>query len=231
MSTRIVELRKNLLNKNDTLAHHLRERFRAASCTVFNWVSSPGTGKTELLKKVLIELRAQGLRPAALVGDLETDNDARRLAESGALVRQIETHTLCHLEAEMIERHLEGWNLAEIDLLFIENIGNLVCPAGWDLGEDVRIVLLSATEGEDKPLKYPKLFHSADAVVFTKMDLAEVCEFDRKTALQNVHAIRPGIPIWETSAKRGVGLTEFCDFLLAVASQRRSESSSFVTQS
>jgi hydrogenase nickel incorporation protein HypB len=106
-------------------------------------------------------------------------------------------------------------------MLFIENIGNLVCPAGWDLGEDVRLVLLSATEGEDKPLKYPKLFHSADAVVFTKMDLAEVCEFDRQAAADNVHAIRPGIPIWETSAKRGLGLTEFCDFLSKVhASQR-----------
>lgn len=212
-TTRIVELRKNVLNKNDLLAGSLRERFRSAGLTVFNWVSSPGTGKTELLKQVLIRLRAQGLRPAALVGDLETDNDARRLAESGAPARQIETHTLCHLEADMIERHLEGWNLDEFDFLFIENIGNLVCPAAWDLGEDHRIVLLSATEGEDKPLKYPKLFHSADAVVLTKMDLAGPCEFDRAKAERNVHAIRPGIPILATSAKRGDGVAEFCDYL------------------
>jgi hydrogenase nickel incorporation protein HypB len=147
------------------------------------------------------------------VGDLETDNDAVRLAESGEPVRQIETHTICHLEAEMIERHLSGWELNDFDFLFIENIGNLVCPAAWDLGEQVRIVLLSATEGEDKPLKYPKLFHTADVVVFTKMDLAEACEFDRGRAEENVRAIRPGIPIWATSAKRGQGLDEFCQYL------------------
>ena len=213
MNTRIVELRKNILNKNDALAHALRARFHAAGITVFNWVSSPGTGKTELLKRCLIHLRSLGFRPAALVGDLETENDAVRLAESGAPARQIKTHTLCHLEADMISSHLEGWNLAEFDFLFIENIGNLVCPAAWDLGEDVRIVLLSATEGEDKPLKYPKLFHSADVVVFTKMDLAEACEFDRTKAEVNVHAIRPGIPIWATSAKRGLGMEEFCQYL------------------
>jgi hydrogenase nickel incorporation protein HypB len=213
MSTRIVELRKNILNKNDTLAHDLRARFQAAGVTVFNLVSSPGTGKTELLKRTMVRLRDQGLRPAALVGDLETDNDARRLAESGAPVRQIKTHTICHLEADMVARHLDGWDLAELDFLFIENVGNLVCPAAWDLGEHVRIVLLSATEGEDKPLKYPKLFHSADVVVFTKMDLAEPCEFDRLRAEQNVYAIRPGIPIWATSAKRGAGMDEFCRYL------------------
>lgn len=216
MTTRIVELRKNVLNKNDALAHQLRTRFHEAGITVFNWASSPGTGKTELLKKVLIRLRNQGFRPAALVGDLATDNDAKRLAESGAPTRQIETHTLCHLEANMIEQHLEGWNLSDFDLLFVENIGNLVCPAGWDLGEDVRIVLLSATEGEDKPLKYPKLFHSADLVVLTKMDLAEPCEFDRLQAEANVHAIRPGIPILATSARKETGLTEFCDFLIGL---------------
>lgn len=226
MGTRIVELRKNLLNKNDVLAQQLRARFRLAGRTVFNWVSSPGTGKKQLLKKVLTQLCAEGLRPAALVGDLETDNAARRLAESGAPVRQIQTHTLCHLEADMVGRHLEGWKLDEIDMLFIENIGNLVCPAGWDLGEEVRIVLLSATEGEDKPLKYPKLFHSADAVVFTKMDLAEVCEFDRQNAIANVHAIRPGIPIWETSAKRGLGLAQFCGFLRTFLAPKRSLSGS-----
>ncbi|MBY0502445.1 MAG: hydrogenase nickel incorporation protein HypB [Bryobacteraceae bacterium] len=213
MTTRIVELRKNVLHKNDALAHTLRGRFQAAGCTVLNWVSSPGTGKTELLKQVMIRLRAQGYRPAALVGDLETDNDARRLAESGAPARQIETHTLCHLEADMVERHLDGWTLADFDFLFIENIGNLVCPAAWDLGEDVRIVLLSATEGEDKPLKYPKLFHTADVVVFTKMDLAGPCEFDEATAERNVHAIRPDVAIWKTSARKGDGLAEFCEYL------------------
>lgn len=215
MNTRIVELRQNVLNKNDQLARSLRERFHAAGLTTFNWVSSPGTGKTELLKKVLARLREMGLRPAALVGDLATDNDAVRLRESGAPARQIETHTLCHLEANMVEQHLEGWDLAALDLLFIENVGNLVCPAAWDLGEDVRIVLLSATEGEDKPLKYPKLFNTADAVVFTKMDLAEACEFDVARAEANVRAVRPEVKIWHTSAKRGSGLEEFCQYLAA----------------
>jgi hydrogenase nickel incorporation protein HypB len=219
LTTRIVELRKNVLNKNDALARDLRGRFRAAGVTVFNWVSSPGTGKTELLKRTMMSLREQGARVAALVGDLETDNDARRLAESGAPVRQIETHTLCHLEADMIDRHLEGWDLAALDFLFIENIGNLVCPAGWDLGEHVRIVLLSATEGEDKPLKYPKLFHSADAAVITKIDLAEACEFDRALAETNIHSLRPGIPIFATSAKRGIGLDEFCQYLQSFRSE------------
>jgi hydrogenase nickel incorporation protein HypB len=216
MTSRLLELRKNVLNKNDLLARDLRARFQAAGVTVFNWVSSPGTGKTELLKCVLAQLIAEGLHPAALVGDLETDNDARRLAESGAPVRQIETHTICHLEADMVERHLEGWDLPAFDFLFIENIGNLVCPAAWDLGEEVRIVLLSATEGEDKPLKYPKLFNTADVAVITKIDLAEACEFDRAKAEENVHAIRPGIPIYATSAKRGTGLDEFCRFVTSV---------------
>lgn len=214
MSTRIVELRKNLLNKNDELARSLRQRFADAGVKVFNWVSSPGTGKTELLKKVMARLRERGLRPAALVGDLETDNDAIRLAESGAPARQIETHTLCHLEANMIEENLAGWRLEDLDLLFIENIGNLVCPAAWDLGEAVRVVLLSATEGEDKPLKYPKLFHTADVVVLTKMDLEGPCEFDRARAEENIRAIRPGIPILATSARREWGLEELCDYLV-----------------
>lgn len=215
MSTRIVEIRKNVLNKNDALARDLRVRFQLAGLTVFNWVSSPGTGKTELLKRTMTRLRELGFRPAALVGDLETDNDAIRLAESGAPARQIETHSICHLEADMIERNLEGWDLDEFDFLFIENIGNLVCPAAWDLGEDVRVVLLSATEGEDKPLKYPKLFHSADVVVLTKIDLAAACEFDRARAEQNVYAVRPGIPIMATSAKRGDGMEEFCQYLIS----------------
>lgn len=224
MSTRIVELRKNVLNKNDVLARALRERFQAAGVTVFNWVSGPGTGKTELLKRVMIRLREQGARVAALVGDLETDNDARRLAESGAPVRQIQTHTLCHLEAEMIERHLEGWDLASLDFLFIENVGNLVCPAGWDLGEQVRVVLLSATEGEDKPLKYPKLFHSADVAVITKIDLAAACEFDRALAESNLRSLRPEIPVYATSARRGTGVEEFCAWLSACAAPNSARS-------
>jgi hydrogenase nickel incorporation protein HypB len=216
MTTRIVELRRGILKKNDELAAGLRGRYRAAGVLVLNLVSSPGTGKTAFLEKTLRDLRVQGNRVAALVGDLETDNDARRLAASGAPVRQINTHGICHLDADMISKHLEGWEgveLAGLDYLFIENVGNLVCPSSYDLGEGIRVVLLSVTEGEDKPLKYPTLFNSADAAVITKMDIAEPCGFDRELALRNINEIRPGIRIFETSAKTGEGMKEWLGYL------------------
>src|SRR5271165_654871 len=213
MTTRIVELRRGILKKNDELAAGLRGRFAAAGVLVLNLVSSPGTGKTAFLQRTLTELRARGSRVAALVGDLETDNDARRLASSGAPVRQINTHGICHLEAEMVSKHLDGWKLAELDYLFIENVGNLVCPSSYDLGEKIRIALLSVTEGEDKPLKYPTLFNSADAAIITKIDLAEPCSFDRELALKNINEIRPGIRIFETSAKTGAGMKDWLAYL------------------
>jgi len=213
MTTRIVELRRGILKKNDELAAGLRERYTAAGVLVLNLVSSPGTGKTAFLERTLRDLRERGARVAALVGDLETDNDARRLASSGAPVRQINTHGICHLDADMISRHLDGWELAELDYLFIENVGNLVCPSSYDLGERVRVALLSVTEGEDKPLKYPTLFNSADAAVITKMDLAVPCDFDRELAIRNINEIRPGIRIFETSAKTGAGMDEWLEYL------------------
>ncbi len=221
MTTRIVELRRGILKKNDELAAGLRGRFEAAGVLVLNLVSSPGTGKTAFLERTLRELRASGAKAAALVGDLETDNDAKRLAASGAPVRQINTHGICHLEAEMVGKHLEGWDLAEIDYLFIENVGNLVCPSSYDLGEGVRVALLSVTEGEDKPLKYPTLFNSADAAVITKMDIAEPCEFNREAAVKNILEIRPGIRIFETSAKTGAGMTEWLGYLAEQRNARR----------
>jgi hydrogenase nickel incorporation protein HypB len=148
-----------------------------------------------------------------VVGDLETDNDARRLAESGAPVRQIMTHGLCHLEADMVEQHLEGWDLASLRYLFIENVGNLVCPTSWDLGESVRLALLSVTEGEDKPLKYPGLFNTADVAAITKIDLAAACDFDRAKALANIEAVRPGMRVFESSSKTGEGLDEWLAYL------------------
>jgi hydrogenase nickel incorporation protein HypB len=222
MTTRIVELRRGILKKNDELAAGLRRRFGDAGVLVLNLVSSPGTGKTAFLEITLRELRARGAKVAALVGDLETDNDARRLAASGAPVRQINTHGICHLDAEMIGKHLAGWDgvtsgddasLAGLEYLFIENVGNLVCPSSYDLGEKIRVALLSVTEGEDKPLKYPTLFNSADAAVITKMDIAEPCGFDRELALRNINEIRPGIRIFETSAKTGVGMQEWLEYL------------------
>lgn len=218
MTTRIVELRQGILKKNDELARALRLRFSKAGVLVLNLVSSPGTGKTAFLEFTLRELRARGARVAALVGDLETDNDARRLAASGAPVRQINTHGICHLDAEMVEKHLDAWNdvsLSGLDYLFIENVGNLVCPSSYDLGERIRVALLSVTEGEDKPLKYPTLFNSADAAVLTKIDIAAPCGFDRDLALKNIHEIRPGIRIFETSAKTGAGMDAWLAYLVA----------------
>ena len=213
MTTRIVELRQGILKKNDELARGLRNQFETAGVLVLNLVSSPGTGKTEFLQRTLRELISSGVRAAALVGDLETDNDARRLSASGAPVRQINTHGICHLEAEMIAKQLEGWNLADLDYLFIENVGNLVCPSSYDLGEKTRVALLSVTEGEDKPLKYPTLFNSADVAIITKIDIAEAVEFDRASALKNISEIRPGIRIFETSAKTGAGMAEWLAYL------------------
>jgi hydrogenase nickel incorporation protein HypB len=216
MTTRIVELRQGILKKNDELARGLRQRFTSSGVLVLNLVSSPGTGKTAFLERTLRLLRERGSRVAALVGDLETDNDARRLAASGAPVRQINTHGICHLEAEMVGRHLEGWEgveLGQLDFLFIENVGNLVCPSSYDLGERIRVALLSVTEGEDKPLKYPTLFNSADAAVITKIDIAEAVGFERDAAVRNIRAIRPNVRIFETSAKTGAGMEEWLVYL------------------
>ena len=220
MTTRIVELRQGILKKNDELARGLRSQFEAAGVLVLNLVSSPGTGKTEFLQRTLREIINSGAKPAALVGDLETDNDARRLAASGAPVRQINTHGICHLEAEMIGKHLQGWNLADLDYLFIENVGNLVCPSSYDLGEKIRVALLSVTEGEDKPLKYPTLYNSADVAVITKIDIAEAVGFDRASALKNINEIRPGVRIFETSAKTGAGMEEWLAYLADLKSTR-----------
>jgi hydrogenase nickel incorporation protein HypB len=209
---RIVEVRQNVLKHNDEVARGLRSRFQEAGVLVVSLVSSPGSGKTTFLERALARLRLQ-CRPAALVGDLATDNDALRLARSQAPVRQITTGALCHLEAAMVERTLEGWNLEDLDILFIENVGNLVCPASYDLGEDLRLVLLSVTEGEDKPLKYPTIFNSADIAVVTKMDLAEVVEFDRTVARANIEAVRPGMQVFELSAKTEQGMNELLAYL------------------
>jgi hydrogenase nickel incorporation protein HypB len=210
---RILEVRTKILKKNDETAREMRGRFEAAGVLVVNMVSSPGTGKTALLKETLRRLVARGIPVAAIVGDLETDNDARRLAESGAPVRQIMTHGLCHLEADMVQAHLDGWNLVGLHYLFIENVGNLVCPTSWDLGESVRLALLSVTEGEDKPLKYPGLFNTADIAAITKIDLAEACDFNRALARANIEAVRPGMRVIETSAKTSAGIDEWLDYL------------------
>jgi len=209
---RLLEVRKNVLKQNDIVARSLRDRFRAQGTFVVSLVSSPGAGKTTFLEKTLTLLKPH-YRVAALVGDLATENDALRLARSGAPVKQITTGTLCHLEAAMVEHALEDWRLGPLDLLFIENVGNLVCPASYDLGEDLRLVLLSVTEGEDKPLKYPTIFNSADAAVITKVDLATAVDFDELEANANIQAVRPGMNMFKVSAKTNEGMGEFLQFL------------------
>jgi len=210
---RIVEVRQNVLKHNDQVARELRREFQDAGVFVVSLVSSPGAGKTALLEKTLTRLN-QGCRPAALVGDLATENDALRLARSCAPVKQINTGTLCHLEAGMVRSALEEWKLAGLDFLFIENVGNLVCPSSYDLGENMRVVLLSVTEGEDKPLKYPTIFNTADAAVITKVDLAEAVEFNRQETYKNIQAVRPGMQIIEVSSKSEQGLESWIEFLM-----------------
>ncbi len=213
-SPRIVEVRQNILKRNDEMARALRRRFENENLFVVSLVSSPGSGKTAFLERTLTLLK-QHYRPAALVGDLATENDAARLARSQVPVKQITTGTLCHLEAAMIENALADWCLADLDFLFIENVGNLVCPSSYDLGENLRLVLLSVTEGEDKPLKYPTIFNSADLAVITKTDLAEAVDFDWTTARANIEAVRPGMTVLPVSAKTGSGMSTWIEYLLS----------------
>lgn len=211
---RLVYVRQNVLKGNDKVARALRERFQQAGTFVVSLVSSPGSGKTAFLEKTLAMLQPQR-RVAALVGDLATENDAARLARSRAPVRQIITGTLCHLEAAMVEHALEDWDLESLDFLFIENVGNLVCPSSYDLGESMRLVLLAVTEGEDKPLKYPTIFNSADVAIVTKTDLSAAVEFDWAATCKNIQAVRPGMQVLRVSAKTGEGLNEWLHFLLS----------------
>lgn len=212
MQPRILEIRKKILSKNDELARQLRARFASQGVYVANLVSSPGSGKTELLRATMSHLRGS-YTTAAVTGDLATENDAARLATSGAQAKQILTGTMCHLEIEMVQEAIAEWDLAALDFLFIENVGNLVCPGDFDLGEDLRVLLLSTTEGEDKPLKYPTLISTCDVVVLNKMDIADVVECDVPLLEHNIHEVRPHIPVFKTSAKTGIGMTDWVTFL------------------
>ena len=218
---RLVEVRRNVLKQNDVIARALREQFRAAGVFVISLVSSPGSGKTTFLEKTLTQLQPR-YRVAALVGDLATENDAVRLARSKAPVRQITTGTLCHLEAAMVQNALQDWDLGQLDFLFIENVGNLVCPSSYDLGENLRLVLMSVTEGEDKPLKYPTIFNSSDVAVISKNELSAAVEFDWETARRSIEAVRPGMQIFRLSAKTGQGMGDYLEFLSQQLAEQRS---------
>ncbi len=205
MKYKVVQIEQSIMRKNDALAAALRARFEASGTLVVNLLSSPGSGKTTLLEETLARL-APRLRVGALVGDQATDNDARRLARSGAPVRQITTAAECRLDADMIGKALEDWEPGPLDVLFIENVGNLICPAEYDLGEDVRTVLFSVTEGEDKPLKYPLAFNTAHVALVTKIDIADAVGYDRAAANRSMHDVHPQIEILEVSAKTGAGM-------------------------
>jgi hydrogenase nickel incorporation protein HypB len=207
-----VPLEKKVLSENDRLAAALRARFQASGVRSFNLISSPGSGKTTLLERTLERLPG-GSRVAVLTGDLQTENDADRLRKYGFPVRQITTGGACHLDARMIERGLEGWAVEDLDLLIIENVGNLVCPTSYDLGEDAKVVVLSVTEGEDKPLKYPGIFARAALMVLSKTDLLPYVPFKPELARENALRVNPGLEIIELSCTTGQGLEAWMEWV------------------
>jgi len=211
-STELLPLNSKVLSENQHIAEELRERFRVHGILCLNLISSPGSGKTALLERTLASIDP-ATRVAVLTGDIQTDNDAKRLARFGFPVQQITTGGTCHLDGRMIERHLAAWNLDEIDLLFIENVGNLVCPSSYDLGEASKIVLLSVTEGDDKPLKYPSIFFKSDLFVLTKIDLLPYVPFSAEAAEANARKVHPGMEIIHASSTAEHGLDAWLAWL------------------
>jgi hydrogenase nickel incorporation protein HypB len=207
-----VEVEKKVLNENQILAEQLRERYRDSRTLCLNFISAPGSGKTLLLEKTL-ERMDKSARVAVLTGDLQTENDAQRLAKLGFPVKQIVTGGTCHLDAKMVERHLVDWRLEDLDLLIVENVGNLVCPSSYDLGEDAKIVLLSTTEGEDKPLKYPSIFFKSELMLLTKIDLLPYVPFSADLAKENAQRVHPQMEILEVSSTTGEGLDRWMEWL------------------
>ena len=212
LAPHIVTVRQNILKANDSTAAENRSMLQAAGVRAINLVSSPGAGKTALLERTLQDLAGK-VGMAVAVGDLATDNDAARLRRWGAQAEQIVTGTICHLDASMVQNVLPRFELDALDVLFLENVGNLVCPSSYDLGEAARAVLISTTEGEDKPLKYPTMFNTADIVVITKMDIAQAVEFDLDLCRENIDRAHPGVPIIELSSKKGTGLEAWYSFV------------------
>jgi len=215
-------LKSKVLNENQIIAESLRQRFREHGVLCLNLISSPGSGKTALLERTLASLDP-ATRVCVLTGDIQTDNDARRLAKYGFPVQQITTGGTCHLDGRMIEKHLAAWNLDEIDLLFIENVGNLVCPSSYDLGEASKIVLLSVTEGDDKPLKYPSIFFKSDLFLLTKIDLLPYVPFDAEMAEANARMVHPGMEIVRASSTAEQGLDAWLAWLKQRMAQARQE--------
>lgn len=207
-----IAVEKKVLNENQIIAQRLRESFAENGVLCLNIISSPGSGKTTLLERTL-ERFPSDTRVALLTGDLQTENDAQRLAKAGFPVKQITTGGTCHLDAKMIEKHIADWDLASLDLLIIENVGNLVCPSSYDLGEAAKIVILSVTEGEDKPLKYPSIFFKSSLMVLSKIDLLPYVPFDPGKAKENARKVHPGMEIVEVSCVTGEGMPTWMEWL------------------
>jgi hydrogenase nickel incorporation protein HypB len=212
MSRVVVE--KKVLNENQIVAEQLRERYRQNDVFCLNFISSPGSGKTSLLERTLDRLPKEA-RVAVLTGDIQTENDAIRLARAGFPVKQITTGGTCHLDARMIEKHLADWSLEALDILLVENVGNLVCPSSYDLGEHAKVVVLSVTEGEDKPLKYPSIFFKAELAIINKIDLLPYVPFDLEKARENIQNVHPGCEMIEVSCTTGAGLERWIQWLEA----------------
>lgn len=219
MSSQIA-VEKKVLNENQRIAAELREKFREHKILVLNVISSPGSGKTTLLEKTL-QAFDKSKRVVVLTGDIQTENDAKRLARWGYPVKQIVTGGTCHLDAKMIEKHLADWPLEGFDILLIENVGNLVCPSSYDLGEHAKVVILSVTEGEDKPLKYPSIFFKSELMILSKTDLLPYVPFDAELAKANAQSVHPGMKIVEVSSSTGQGMAEWMEYIDAKLAEVR----------
>ncbi len=215
-----VPLEQKVLSENQRVAEGLRAALQHTGTLSINFIGSPGAGKTAFLERTL-QLLVPSIRAAVLTGDLQTENDAKRLARYGYPVRQITTVGACHLDARMVEKHLDGWDLADLDLLFIENVGNLVCPTSYDLGEDAKVVVLSVAEGEDKPLKYPGIFRKAELMILNKVDLLPYVPFKPELAREYARRIHPDIEIIETSSTTGAGFDQWLNWLIARAARKQ----------
>lgn len=216
----IITVERQILKKNDEIAAENRTLFRQESLFVFNLLSSPGSGKTSLLEKTLDKMH-QDYRIAVIEGDVQTDLDARRISQFGVPVIQIVTKGGCHLEANLIQNALPSLPVSELDMLVIENVGNLVCPSNYDLGEDLKVVVVSTTEGDDKPLKYPKMFRVAQTMILNKVDLLPYIDFDREAIIKNALSINPELTIFETSCRTGEGIGDWIDWLKEQISRRK----------
>ncbi len=216
-----VSIEKKVLSENDRVAAGIRASMSEHGILCINMVSSPGSGKTSLLEKTLSALGAE-LSIAVVAGDVQTDNDARRLIEAGGrLVRPIVTGGACHLDARMVEKAISEFDLKETDLLVIENVGNLVCPSSYDLGEDMKVVVISTTEGDDKPLKYPAMFRRSSVMVVNKTDLIGTSDFDIERVKANARQINGNLVIMETSCRTGQGLSDWYQWLRDEVSRKK----------